>query len=141
MSDARSGPREDAPGDGPYRLGGLVAVSWRFYAARFAPMFIIFLITNGVIAAMPFLIFVDLSDTASRIIGSLLGTLLAVFLSLGFGLSAAILERYLRDEYAGPRTAWREQASARQVSPFIDITYGREGVCPRVHERGASPSI
>lgn len=71
-------------------------------------MFIVFLITNGVIASLPFLIFVDLSDTASRVIGSLLGTLLAVLLSIGFGLSAAILERYLRDEYAGPRTAWKD---------------------------------
>lgn len=98
-----SGP---ASSQGPYRLTGLVATSWRFYGARFAPLFVIFLVANA-LASSPLLLELDAASTTDRLVASGLGLAVAVILSIAFALTAAICERYLHEEYIGPVAAWR----------------------------------
>lgn len=105
MTDNAEGPGPD-PSQGPYRLTGLVATAWRFYSARFAPLFIIFLIAN-LLASAPLLLELDVASTTDRLLASVLGLLAAVILSIAFGLTALICEAYLRDEYIGAGEAWR----------------------------------
>lgn len=102
----QQGPEQS---QGPYRITGLVATSWRFYAARFAPLFVVFLVAN-LLASAPLLLDLDASSSTDRLVASGLGLVVASILSIAFALVAVICERYLQDDFVGPVAAWRQMA-------------------------------
>jgi hypothetical protein len=113
VSEASAPEGSTAP-DGPYRFTSLVAVSWRFYSARFWPLFWLFTILATLILLFPLILLLDMTEQVELTVGLFTRFALpAVIASYGYAVIAVIHDHYLQDEEIGAR------AAARELRPYI----------------------
>jgi hypothetical protein len=100
-------PSSPEPEQGPYRLGPLIATSWRFYTARFSGLFGLFVLVNLPFASLAIVRISDIPERTLILINTVIFIIQTIWVSLAVGVAANMLEGYLRDEIVGPREGWR----------------------------------
>jgi hypothetical protein len=129
MNDGPTGPEQ---AQGPYRLGPLLATSWRFYSARFSGLFGLFVLVNLPFAALALIRISDIPERTLILINTVIFIIQTIWVSLAIGVAANMLEGYLRDEIVGPLEGWKRlrqnmlpALAAGMVSSFLAIFTGQ----------------
>lgn len=116
MTETEDRGEEQTPRTTPYRFTQLVATTGRFYGARFPTLFLLFLSLNAVFIALSLALgLLGMPDSISLFAGTVVFISLTVAVSVAFGVTAALLDRYLRDEPATLRDAWADTAPNLRV--------------------------
>ncbi len=129
MNDGQAVPEQE---QGPYRLGPLLATSWRFYSARFSGLFGLFVLVNLPFAALALVRISDIPERTLILINTVIFIVQTIWVSLAVGVAANMLEGYLRDEIVGPFEGWKRlrqnmlpALAAGMISSFLAIFTGQ----------------